>query len=219
MKITVTSAFGEKAMQNIARVTNGKIIGNEIVLCEGESIAEIDNLLANEECAFDGITRCKISVELVEYLRQEELNDCLARKIEHEQLKLVLAAFDGKRLTSRSKIAPFELNRDGSIYGKYRHFFTNPVDVRKQDYTNRCNYNVERIKRLEKLNVEKVAEIFAKIQEGFDMMLDGFWDVYMQNIEPYNNPLYYDLTRLIEGKDSDKDINLSRFYAFRRPRE
>lgn len=219
MKITVTSAFGEKALQNIARVTNGKIIGNETVLCEGESVAEMDNLLANEECAFDSVTRCKISVELVEYLRQKELNEWLDRKIEHEQLKLVLAAYDGKRITARSKIAPFELRRDGSIYGKYRHFFTNPVDVRKQDYTNRCNYNVERIKHLEELNVEKVAEIFASIQRGFEDILQGFWDTYMLNLDSYYNPLFYDLTRIIEGEDSDKDINLNRFYAFRRPRE
>lgn len=219
MKITITSTFGEKALQNIARVTRGKIIGNETVLCEGESVTKIDNLLAEEECAFDSVTRCKISVELVEYLRQKELNDCLDRKIEHEQLKLVLAAYDGKRITSRSRIAPFRLDRDGSIYGKYRHFFTTPVNVRKQDYTNRCNYNIQRIEQLEELNVEKIAKIFAKIQEGFDMMLDGFWDVYMQNVESYNNPLFYDLTRLIEGEDSDKDINLNRFYAFRRPRE
>lgn len=219
MQITVTSTFGEKALQNIAKVTNGKIIGNEIVLCEGESVAEIDNLLANEECAFDNVTRCRISVELVEYLRQKELNEQIDRKLEHEQLKLVLAAYDGKRITARSKIAPFELRRDGSIYGKYRHFFTNPVDVRKQDYTNRCNYNVERIEKLEGLNVEKVATIFAKIQEGFDMMLDGFWDVYMQNVESYNNPLLFNLTRLIEGEDNDKDINLNRLYEFRRPRE
>ena len=161
----------------------------------------------------------KITVELVEQMRIKELNEQLDRKIEHEQLKLVLAAYDGKRITARSKIAPFELRRDGSIYGKYRHFFTNPVDVRKQDYTNRCNYNVERIKHLEELDVEKVATIFSKIQEGFDMMLDGFWDVYMQNIDSYYNPLFYDLTRIIEGEDSDKDINLNSFYAFRRPRD
>lgn len=161
----------------------------------------------------------KITVEIVEQMRQCRLQEELDRKIEHEQLKLVLAAYDGKRITSRSKIVPFELRRDGSIYGKYRHFFTNPIDVRKLDYTNRCNCNVERIKHLEELDVEKVAKSFAKIQEGFDMMLDGFWDVYMQNIESYNNPLFYDLTRLIEGEDSDKDINLNRFYAFRRPRD
>lgn len=152
----------------------------------------------------------KITVELVEQMRVKELNEWLDRKI-----KLVLAAYDGKRITARSKIAPFELNRDGSIYGKYRHFFTNPVDVRKPDYTNRCNYNVERIEKLEGLNVEKVATIFSKIQEGFDMMLDGFWDTYMLNLDSYYNPLFYDLTRLIEGED----INLNRFYAFRRPRE
>lgn len=161
----------------------------------------------------------KITVELVEQMRVKELNECLDRKIEHDQLKLVLAAYEGKRITSRSKIAPFELRRDGSIYGKYRHFFTNPVDVRKLDYTNRPNCNIERIEKLEGLNVEKVAKIFAKIQEGFDMMLDGFWDVYIQNVEAYNNPLFYDLTRVIEGEDSDKDININHLYAFRRPRE
>ena len=161
----------------------------------------------------------KITVELVEQMRVKELNECLDRKIEHDQLKLVLAAYDGKRITARSKIAPFELRRDGDIYGKYRHFFTNPVDVRKLDYTNRCNYNIERIEKLEGLDVEKVATIFAKIQEGFDMMLDGFWDVYMQNVESYNNPLFYDLTRVIEGEDSDKDLNINHLYAFRRPRE
>lgn len=161
----------------------------------------------------------KITVELVEQMRVKELNECLDRKIEHDQLKLVLAAYDGKRITPRSKIAPFELGRDGSIYGKYRHFFTNPVDVRKLDYTNRPNCNIERIEKLEGLNVEKVAKIFAKIQEGFDMMLDGFWDVYIQNVESYNNPLFYDLTRVIEGEDSDKDININHLYAFRRPRE
>ena len=161
----------------------------------------------------------KITVELVEQMRIKELNEQLDRKIEHDQLKLVLAAYEGKRITARSKIAPFELRRDGSIYGKYRHFFTNPVDLKRQDYTNRCNCNIERIEKLEGLDVEKVATIFAKIQEGFDMMLDGFWDVYMQNVESYNNPLFYDLTRVIEGEDSDKDLNINHLYAFRRPRE
>lgn len=161
----------------------------------------------------------KITPEIVEHMRQKELNELLDRKIEHDQLKLVLAAYEGKRITSRSKIAPFELRRDGSIYGKYRHFFTNPVDLKRQDYTNRCNCNIQRIEQLEGLNVEKIAKVFAKIQEGFEMVLDGFWDAYMQNIEAYNNPLFYDLTRLIEGEDSDKDINLNRLYAFRRPRE
>lgn len=161
----------------------------------------------------------KITVELVEQMRVKELNDQLDRKIEHDQLKLVLAAYEGKRITSRSKIAPFELRRDGSIYGKYRHFFTNPVDLKKQDYTNRCNCNTETIKKLENLDVAKVAEVFAEIQEGFDMILQGFWNTYMQNLDAYHNPLFYDLTRLIEGEDSDKDINLNRLYAFRRPRE
>lgn len=161
----------------------------------------------------------KITVELVEQMRVKELNDLLDRKIEHDQLKLVLAAYEGKRITSRSKIAPFRLDRDGSIYGKYRHFFTNPVDLKRQDYTNRCNCNVERIKQLENLDVTKVAEVFAEIQEGFDMILQGFWNTYMQNLDAYHNPLFYDLTRLIEGEDSDKDINLNRLYVYRRPRE
>lgn len=153
----------------------------------------------------------KITVEIVEQMRQRRLQEELDRKNEHEQLKLVLAAYDGKR----SKIAPFHLDRDGRICGKYRHFFTNPVDVRKLAFTNRCNYNIERIKHLEELDVEKVAEIFANIQRGFEDILQGFWDVDMLKLDVYHNPLFYDLTRLIEGED----INLNRLYAFRRPRE
>lgn len=161
----------------------------------------------------------KITPEVVEQLRQKELKELLARKEEHEALKLVLASYEGKRITSRSKIAPFRLNHSGCISGKYDHFFINPVEVKRQDYTNRCNCNIERIANLEKLDVERVAKVFAQIQEGFDAVLQGFWDAYMQNLDAYHNPLFYDLTRLIEGEDSDKDINLNRFYAFRRPRE
>lgn len=161
----------------------------------------------------------KITVELVEQMRQRRLREELDRKNEHERLKLVLAAYDGKRLTSRSKIEPFVLHRDGTIHGEYRHYFVNPIDVRRQDYTNRCNNNVDSIEHLENLNVEKVAEIFGKIQEGFEAILQGFWDADILKLDAYHNPLFYELTRLMEGEDSDKDININRLYAFRRPRE
>ena len=161
----------------------------------------------------------KITVEIVEQMRQRRLQEELDRKNEHEQLKLVLAAYDGKRITSRSRIAPFHLDRDGRICGKYCHFFTNPVDVRKLAFTNRCNYNAERIKHLEELDVEKVAEVFGRIQEGFDAILQGFWDVDMLKLDAYHNPLFYELTRLMEGEDSDKDLNINRLYAFRRPHD
>ena len=158
----------------------------------------------------------KITVELVEQMRQRRLREELDRKNEHEQLKLVLAAYDGKRLTARSKIEPFVLHHDGTIHGKYRHYFVNPIDVRRQDYTNRCNNNVDSIKHLENLNVEKVAEVFGKIQEGFEAILQGFWDADMLNLDAYHNPLFYELTRLMEGEDSDKDLNINRLYAFRK---
>ncbi len=128
----------------------------------------------------------KITVELVEQMRQRRLQEELDRKNEHEQLKLVLAAYDGKRLTSRSK--PFVLHRDS-------------------------------IKNLENLDVAKVAEVFGRIQEGFDAILQGFWDVDMLKLDAYHNPLFYELTRLMEGEDSDKNLNINRLYAFRRPRE
>lgn len=154
----------------------------------------------------------QITTEFITGLRDKEIADMKARMAEHEELTLALAEFEGRVLNKRLKLGRFRLE-NGDIYGVFRHFVSSPIKTASLKGTDSPNWQPDRVKRLEQLDINQITATFSAVEQHFNEIRRLFGKPEMQY---HDNPLYYNLLRAIhEPEGSHSTINLNNFYYIR----
>lgn len=135
---------------------------------------------------------------------------------EHEELTLVLAQFEGKPLNKRLNLGKFRLI-DGDVYGVFRHWVRSPINVGGLKHSDSPNWQPDKIKRLENLDINGIVSVFSAIERHFNALKDLFGEVHDRNFEHHVNPLYYDLLKAIheDNAPSHTNVNLGNFFYIR----
>ena len=150
---------------------------------------------------------------------------------EHKQIAEILSRNDGKVINGKTLNAK-QLNgltfkkQYGMFYicGKYEHLIGYDSDpVIKADKFrdfDSCHSNGAegRIKQLESIDINKVADIFGQIETHFNKLRELFGDLERNNLGSFYYPAYYETLKLIFDPKSDRygKISLSDFYYIKK---
>lgn len=162
---------------------------------------------------------------------QAQIDKEKARIEEHDQvLEIIKSAegkqFNGRTFNKRTLGEKFEFRSQfGMFYidGKESHLIgyhsTPEVNAEKFKDWDACNGRAaqERIEKLENLDVDKVVKRFKTIEKHWEGLRKAFGDVEREDLGGFDNPVYYELLRSIEGDKTPRDENeLYKMYYLRK---
>lgn len=152
----------------------------------------------------------KITIKNIEKMIQNSITENKRDLAEHNEIKEKLTPFNGKSITAKlieKHLPDYKIEfAAGMVYitnknTNNRHLISYNTTLTIENFADydTCYYygSIERIEKLQMLDVKKMYDIYSQIEKHFNALRNLFGDIETEKLGSFNNPLYSDLLMTI----------------------